>query len=91
MAYVITRLCQRRGDCVEVCPVDAIHFVDGDPEWPLYYINPDPDEGCIECGSCAAVCPLDAIFHQDDVPQEYQDDISVNAQFYETGPGQDLP
>ena len=24
MAYIITRLCIRAGDCVEVCPVDCI-------------------------------------------------------------------
>ena len=55
MAYVITELCTRKGDCVEVCPVDCI--VPGprvDANWPLFYIDP---EACIDCGACAPVCP----------------------------------
>ncbi len=84
MAYVITRLCQRAAECVEVCPSDAIHSVEDDPEWATYYINP---EECIECGSCEAACPHEAIFHEDDVPDEYQGDIQKNADFYTTGPG----
>jgi|YNPBryBLVA2012_1023415.scaffolds.fasta_scaffold05000_2 ferredoxin len=89
MAYVITRLCQRAGECAQVCPQDAIHFVEGDPAWPTYYINPDPDNGCIECGACEAACPHEAIFHQDDVPAEYHDDIQKNADYYRIGPGKD--
>ncbi|HHS97627.1 MAG TPA: ferredoxin family protein [Chloroflexi bacterium] len=87
MAYVITRLCERVGACVEVCPTDSIHFVEDDPEWPTYYINPDT---CIECGACEAECPNEAIFHEDEVPEEYQDDIQKNADFFQTGPGKDL-
>jgi len=41
MAYVITSLCERAGLCVDVCPTDSIHFVEGDSEWPTYYINPE--------------------------------------------------
>jgi ferredoxin len=29
MAYVITPLCERAGLCVDVCPTDSIHFVEG--------------------------------------------------------------
>jgi len=84
MAYVITSLCQRAGACADVCPVEAIHSVDGDPDWPTYYIDP---EECIECGSCEAACPHEAIFHQDDVPAEYADAVQKNRDFYEIGPG----
>ncbi len=87
MSYVITRLCERVGACVEVCPTDSIHFVEDDPEWPTYYINPDT---CIECGACEAECPNEAIFHEDEVPEEYKDDIQKNIDFFQTGPGKDM-
>jgi len=87
MAYVITSKCERTGLCVDACPSDSIHFVDDDPEWPTYYIDP---ETCIECASCEVECPNEAIFHEDDVPDEYEGDIQKNADFYESGPGKDL-
>ncbi len=87
MAYVITALCERAGLCVDVCPTDSIHFVDGDKEWPIYYINPDT---CIDCGACAAECPNEAIFADMDLPGEYAKYADINAAFYAKGPGADL-
>ena len=87
MSYVITSKCERAGLCVDVCPTDSIQFVDDDPAWPLYYINP---ETCIECAACEAECPNEAIFYEDDVPEEYAADTQKNADFFETGPGKDL-
>jgi NAD-dependent dihydropyrimidine dehydrogenase PreA subunit len=59
MTYTITDPCIDVKDqsCVEVCPVDCIHF-DGDADRMLYI---DPDE-CIDCGACEPVCPVTAIF-----------------------------
>ena len=87
MAYVITGKCERCDSCVEVCPSDAIFFVEDDPEWPTYYIYP---ENCIDCGSCELECEQEAIFHEDDVPDEYAGDVQKNADFFESGPGKDL-
>ncbi len=84
MAYVITPLCERAGLCVDVCPTDSIHFVEGDSDWPLYYINP---ETCIDCGACAAECPNEAIFMADDEPEEYADYVAINEKFFMSGPG----
>lgn len=84
MAYVITPLCERAGLCVDVCPTDSIHFVEGDSDWPLYYINP---ETCIDCGACAAECPNEAIFMADDEPEEYADYVAINENFFMSGPG----
>jgi ferredoxin--NADP+ reductase len=84
MPYVITRMCERIGACADVCPTDSIHFVDEDQEWPTYYINP---ETCIDCGACASECPTGAIFPEEDVPEEYLDDIDLNADFFGKGPG----
>jgi len=86
MTYVITDLCTRAGDCVEVCPVDCI--VPGpkdDPEWgDLFFIDPDV---CIDCGACVPVCPPEAIFPEWEVPAEYESDTERNAQYFLEGPG----
>lgn len=87
MAYVITDLCERAGVCVDVCPTDSIHAVEGNDEWPYYYINPDT---CIDCGACMAECPNEAIYADMDVPDEYTDAIETNVAFYTRGPGKDL-
>lgn len=85
MTHVITSLCVRDGACVEVCPVECI--VPGpkeDPEWPLFYIDPDT---CIDCGACVPECPVEAIFPEEDVPPEFVGDIELNAAFFSRGPG----
>jgi ferredoxin--NADP+ reductase len=85
MAYIITGLCIRAGDCVAVCPVECI--VPGpsdDARWPYFYIDPDT---CIDCGACVPECPVEAIFPEDDVPAEYRDDIAANRHFFSDGPG----
>jgi len=87
MAYVITRLCERVGDCVDMCPTDSIHAVEGDSDWPTYYINPDT---CIDCAACMSMCPNEAIFAEDELPDEYADDLDKNEAFFTKGPGKDL-
>ncbi|MBN1262192.1 MAG: ferredoxin family protein [Anaerolineae bacterium] len=91
MAYVITSICERKGACYDVCPTDSIHFVEEDDnafeEWSTYYINP---ETCIDCGACYAECPTEAIFMEDEVPDEYEDDIKKNLEFFTDGPGKDM-
>ncbi len=85
MTYVITELCTREGDCVEVCPVDCI--VPGpkdDPAWPLFYIDPDV---CIDCGACVPVCPPEAIFPEFEVPYEQAHTTQDNADYFIDGPG----
>lgn len=84
MPYVITRMCTWQGICADVCPTDSIHFVEEDLDWPTYYINP---ETCIDCGACASECPTGAIFLEEEVPEEYLDDIDANADFFLSGPG----
>lgn len=87
MTYVITAKCERCGSCVEVCPSDAIFFVEDDPAWPTYYVYP---EECIDCGSCEAECEQEAIFYEDDVPEELAADIQKSIDFFEIGPGQEV-
>ncbi|MCB0278535.1 MAG: 4Fe-4S binding protein [Calditrichaeota bacterium] len=86
MAYVITEACIGVTDtaCVEVCPVDCIHptkeeWVDGKAKGDMLYINPDE---CIDCGACLPECPVEAIYEEDDIPDNLQKFIQINADFY---------
>jgi ferredoxin--NADP+ reductase len=85
MTHVITTLCIRDGACVEVCPVECI--VPGpkdNPEWQLFYIDPDT---CIDCGACVPACPVEAIFPEEDLPGQYAAETKLNADFFTNGPG----
>lgn len=79
MAYVITSACigHKYADCVDVCPVDAIH--EGEDQ---YFIDPDI---CIDCGACEPACPVAAIYMEDFVPEEEQEYIQKNADFFRNG------
>ena len=80
MAYVICEPCVDVKDtaCVDVCPVDCIHTVDGENQ---LYINPDE---CIDCAACEPACPVNAIFMHDEVPTEWDSYIELNDKFFET-------
>ncbi|MBE3550976.1 MAG: Ferredoxin [Brockia lithotrophica] len=84
MAYVITSACigAKHAECVDVCPVDAIHPRPGTPEFEqeeMLYIDPDV---CIDCGACEAVCPVNAIYHEDFVPEEEKEFIERNRAYF---------
>ena len=76
MTYVITDPCIDLLDisCVEVCPVDCIHYEEGTDR--KLYIHPDE---CIDCGACEPVCPVTAIFAEDDVPEASNVFTEINA------------
>jgi len=73
MTHVVTKACDgcRYTDCVVVCPVEC--FYEGDT---MLYINPDE---CIDCEACVPECPVEAIFHEDDVADDMQEYIQINA------------
>lgn len=79
MAYIITSPCIDVQDqaCVEVCPVDCIHFDEGDDR--MLYINPDE---CIDCGACEPACPVSAIFAEDDVPGDQDAFKEINVLWF---------
>ncbi|MGE3073710.1 MAG: ferredoxin family protein [Dehalococcoidia bacterium] len=79
MTYVITTPCIDVQDqaCVEVCPVDCIHFDEGKDR--MLYINPDE---CIDCGACEPACPVTAIFAEDDVPGDQAAFTEINVLWY---------
>jgi len=89
MTYIIAEPCVGVCDtaCVEVCPVDCIHFTkeEGfDPEGKQLYIDP---EECIDCGACEPECPVEAIFEETEVPGEWNKYIKMNYEFF----GQQAP
>jgi ferredoxin len=63
--------------CVEVCPVDCIHFEEGSDK--MLFI--DPAE-CIDCGACQPACPVSAIFPEDDVPGDQAAFTDINSLWF---------
>jgi NAD-dependent dihydropyrimidine dehydrogenase PreA subunit len=44
------------------------------------YIDPDI---CIDCGACEPECPVEAIYPDFEVPDEYEEYIEKNREFFE--------
>ena len=65
-------------DCVEVCPVDCFY------EGPNFLVI-NPDE-CIDCALCEPECPVDAIFSEDELPENEQVFLELNAELSMTWP-----
>jgi len=86
MPHVICQPCIDVVDkaCIEVCPNDAIHLAE-DTNLPdeerknMAYINPDE---CADCAACVDECPVEAIFDEEDVPEEWQEFIELNAKAF---------
>ncbi|MFL2981158.1 MAG: ferredoxin FdxA [Methylophilaceae bacterium] len=80
MTYVVTESCIqcKYTDCVDVCPVDC--FVEG-----TNFLAIDPEE-CIDCTLCVAECPVEAIYAEDDVPEDQQEFIEINAKLAKVWP-----
>lgn len=65
MSYtIVSDICEGKSDCIPVCPVDCIHWVE-DPSkqkkknkkaMDYTYID---NETCIDCGACLAACPVE--------------------------------
>ena len=79
MTFVITQPCIDVQDqsCVEVCPVDCIHFEESADR--ILYIEP---EVCIDCGACEPACPVTAIFAEADVPDDQAHFTEINALWF---------
>lgn len=79
MTYIITTPCIDVLDtaCVEVCPVDCIHYEEG-TDRKLYI---DPEE-CIDCGACEPACPVTAIFAEDDLPGDQKTFLAIDALWF---------
>lgn len=75
MAYIVADPCVKckYTDCVAVCPVDC--FYEG---VNMLVIHPDD---CIDCGACEPECPTTAIFEENDLRDEWNPYISINAWF----------
>ena len=80
MTFVVVENCIKckHTDCVEVCPVDCFY------EGPNFLVI-HPDE-CIDCALCEPECPVDAIFSEDELPDDQQQFIELNAELAEIWP-----
>jgi ferredoxin len=81
MAYTVAEPCVncKYTDCVTVCPVECFYEGEatlGDISGPTLFIHPDE---CIDCGACVPECPVQAIFPNEEVPEEWEGWIAVNA------------
>ncbi len=78
MTFVVAENCIncKHTDCVEVCPVDCFY------EGPNFLVI-HPDE-CIDCALCEPECPVDAIFSEDELPENQQAFLELNAELAET-------
>ena len=74
MTFVVGENCIKckHTDCVEVCPVDCFY------EGPNFLVI-HPDE-CIDCALCEPECPVDAIFSEDELPEDQQQFLALNAE-----------
>ena len=84
MTYIIGEPCIGTKDtaCVDSCPVDCIHpktDEEGFEEAKMLYIDP---EECIDCGACEPVCPVTAIWPEDNVPEDQQEYIAINYEYF---------
>jgi NAD-dependent dihydropyrimidine dehydrogenase PreA subunit len=84
MSHYIAEPCIGTKDtaCVAVCPVDCIHPTQEEKDFEvveMLYIDPDT---CIDCGLCVDECPVKAIFPEEDLPEEWQKFIKINADYY---------
>jgi len=80
LTFLVTESCIKckYTDCVEVCPVDCFH------EGPnMLVINPDE---CIDCALCEPECPVDAIVSEDEIPENQDKFLEINAKYAQKWP-----
>ena len=80
MTFVVTESCIKckYTDCVDVCPVDCFR------EGPNMLVI-DPEE-CIDCTLCVPECPVEAIYDEEDLPDELQHFLELNAELSQQWP-----
>ena len=55
---IVAHTCEGLGDCLAVCPVECIHWVEGKTNnkgTKFVYIDASV---CIDCGACLSICPI---------------------------------
>jgi ferredoxin len=67
MPFVILDTCDRCGQCLPECPIEAIEIGD-----PIYVIN----DTCCDFEECVAVCPNEAIVEESEVESSTHESIT---------------
>ena len=80
MTHVVTSACVmcKYQDCVHVCPVEAFREAEE-------YLVIDPDE-CIDCTLCEPECPVEAIKSEDDLTDDENVFLELNAELSKEWP-----
>ena len=67
------------------CPIFGVHFsVDCFFEGPNFLVI-HPDE-CIDCALCVPECPVNAIYPENELPEDQQVFLELNAELAEVWP-----
>lgn len=91
MPHVILQSCCNDASCVPVCPVDCIHPRPDEPEFmraEMLHIDP---EACIDCGACVDECPVSAILPDDQLEEDQEVYLDLNADYFENHQPLELP
>jgi NAD-dependent dihydropyrimidine dehydrogenase PreA subunit len=56
---IVSDVCEGAGDCVPICPVEAIHWAEGQINIKGTKFTYIDDQTCIGCGACLTVCPIE--------------------------------
>lgn len=86
MTFVITSTCCSDASCIPVCPVQCIRPRPEDPDFTTaeqLYIDPSI---CIDCAACQEECPVAAIYPEFELPEELEDYLEVNADYFADSP-----
>ena len=64
MSYtIVSDVCEGKSDCIPVCPVDCIHWVEQGGQKTKNTKSTDytyiDNETCIDCGECLAGCRVE--------------------------------
>ncbi|MDE2826301.1 MAG: 4Fe-4S binding protein [Bacteroidota bacterium] len=70
MPFYITQECTACGDCVDMCPIEAIRVDD-----PIYVIEPE----CTDFMECLAFCEVDAIQPIPEMSEESASTVTLAA------------
>lgn len=86
MSFVILQSCCNDASCVAVCPVDCIHPTPAEAGFmraEMLHIDP---ETCIDCGACVDECPVDAIRAEEDLFDDDEEYLTLNAEYFAVHP-----
>ncbi|HEV7806053.1 MAG TPA: ferredoxin [Solirubrobacteraceae bacterium] len=63
-------------------PGRRIHRITDEPDYDkVEMLDIEPDE-CIDCDACVEACAVDGCFAEDQLPDEWEHDTKINAEYF---------